>query len=116
MSSASFERVSGVSDVFVPVPQSIRLLTASRALEIGWSDGRVSRFPHALLRERCRCAVCESTRRQGGAVVADAEIRILEVVPFGPNALQLRFSDGHERGIYPFAWLLELREVAPDAR
>ncbi len=57
---------------------------------------------------RCRCAECTSIRRSGSEVAAPEDIELLAVVPFGQNAVQMRFSDGHERGIFPFAYLREL--------
>jgi DUF971 family protein len=42
------------------------------------------------------------------------DITVLAALPCGPNAVQLQFSDGHDRGIFPFPYLLELRdELAP---
>ena len=36
---------------------------------------------------------------------------VSSVVPYGPNAVQLHFSDGHARGIFPFDYLRELVET-----
>lgn len=86
----------------------IRLQAATRMLELDWGDGSTSRFAHAALRRACCCAECLRVRRSGRNVVVPDGIELIEVVPYGPNAVQLRFSDGHERGIYPFPYLREL--------
>jgi DUF971 family protein len=102
--------------VSAPAPLAITLSRPERMLVVDWGGGRVSRFPSLLLREQCRCGPCESGRRAGAAPVAPQNIDILDVVPYGPCAVQLRFTDGHERGIYPFAYLYELGERLAHAR
>jgi len=91
-----------------PLPCAIRLRTASRLLELDWPDGTASAWTHSLLRQRCRCAECEASRRQGMSLSVAADVAITDVVPYGPNALRFTFSDGHARGIYPYAYLLQL--------
>jgi DUF971 family protein len=80
----------------------------ARSLLIEWSDGVSTDLSHRVLRTQCRCAGCVYVRRSGCSIPAPADIELLEVVPYGPNAVQLRFSDGHERGIFPFPYLREL--------
>ena len=77
-------------------------------LEVGWSDGSCAVLPFGLLRERCMCALCLTARQKGIASEAHAQVAITEAVPYGPNAVQLVFSYGHDRGIFPFAYLREL--------
>jgi DUF971 family protein len=90
-------------------PLSITDHSRSGVLEIEWRDGAVSRLPHGLLRASCRCAACEQTRRRSGAdPVADAALRLAHVEAIG-HGLNLVFDDGHGRGIYPWAYLRELR-------
>ncbi|WP_298231181.1 DUF971 domain-containing protein [uncultured Azohydromonas sp.] len=75
-------------------------------LRLQWPDG-VAELNAATLRAACRCGGC----RAGRNTSADAPPRLVGAEPIGLYALQLRFSDGHERGIYP--WSL-LRELARD--
>jgi len=98
-----------------PVPAvalSVRSHTDSRYLEIEWDDGVVSHYPHGYLRRRCRCAECVRASRTGTTIEPPADISLLAMIPFGPVSLQLKFSDGHEHGIYPFAYL---RDVAAES-
>lgn len=92
-------------------PRAIRLRTLSRLLEIQWQDGTQSAWRFALLRQHCRCAACEAARRAGAPVTVATDIALLEVAPFGAGALRLVFSDGHSRGIYPYAYLRQLCAV-----
>lgn len=78
-------------------------------LEVVWPDGAVGRLRHGLLRQRCRCAQCEQQRRRGaGPQPPDPALRVAGIEPVGDHGLNLRFSDGHGRGIYPWALLREL--------
>jgi len=90
-------------------PQAIIDHRLAGVLEIAWSDGQVHRLRHTLLRARCRCAACEQRRRQGlGDAPADASLRLVHLEPVGAQGLNLRFSDGHDRGLYPWAYLRQL--------
>lgn len=62
---------------------------------------------HQFLRHRCNCADCRSglpVLAVGGA----QDLAIVEIRPVGAYAIQLVFSDGHDRGIYPWRYLREL--------
>lgn len=88
-------------------PVSVTDHAASGLLEIAWADGRTSRLPHAQLRAACRCAACEAGRRRGQEPDAAADLRLAEIRPLG-DGLNLVFSDGHGRGIYPWSYLQAL--------
>jgi DUF971 family protein len=91
-------------------PQAIVDRQASAVLELTWQDGSVSALPHALLRSACKCAACEQRFRSSGERVAALPgTRIADIRPVGDKGLNLVFSDGHGRGIYPWA---HLREIA----
>lgn len=90
------------------VPVRVVLHARSRLLEIEWPDGVSGRLPHALLRERCRCAQCVRALRDGLFLPIAASVSVQEVKPLADHGLNLVFSDGHERGIYPWAYLREL--------
>ena len=90
-------------------PQAIVNHQASGVLELRWQDGSESRLPHALLRARCRCAGCQQQFRQrGGHPEPAPTIRLEAIHPIADKGLNLVFSDGHGRGIFPWAYLHEL--------
>jgi DUF971 family protein len=74
------------------------------------------------LRAACRCADCRRERLDrdadpdtGGATIAGTTIAEVRLV--GDHALNIAFSDGHDRGIYPWSYLRELaREADAEAR
>ena len=74
-------------------------------VRILWRDGHESVYPARYLRLACRCAVCveEMTGRallEPRLVPESVHPVSLELV--GNYAIQPRFSDGHETGIYTF--------------
>ena len=81
---------------------------AGDALTLHWPDG-ASALPAALLRDRCRCADCHAARLRGEPATAGAAAATLvDAAAVGHYALQLRFADGHDRGIFPWAALRAL--------
>ena len=80
-------------------------------LAVRWAGGSEHAFTHAELRAACPCSECRALRRAGAIVEAAPEVRLTVIEPAGTNALNLGFSDGHARGIYPFALLAELAAV-----
>ena len=91
-----------------PFPQAIENHAAQGVLALRWEDGSEARFTHARLRAACPCAECRAQRRAGVDVREDAGVRVAAIEPVGAYALNLAFSDGHRRGIYPYAMLAAL--------
>lgn len=87
-------------------PVAVTDQRASQLLRIEWADGGVSELPHSLLRTHCKCAECVAAQRAGQPVVQGSAITGIEMV--GEHALNFKFADGHERGIFPWAYLREL--------
>ena len=89
-------------------PTALRIDQHATALEIDWGNGVSHALSFRLLRERCRCAECTQARRRAQPVNISNDIAVMEATPYGSNAVQLVFSDGHSRGIFPFSYLLQL--------
>ena len=83
-------------------------------LRITWVDDRVCTYDASRLRRACPCAQCvnewtgERTLK-AEAIADDVEISDLTLV--GRYALNFRWSDGHETGIYSFQYLRDLCET-----
>lgn len=60
------------------------------------------------LRLACRCAECSALQRRGGTLSCPEELSLTGLNPVGGYALNLHFSDGHQRGIYPYPYLQSL--------
>jgi len=89
------------------VPERIELDAASRQLSLLWPDGVQQLLAHTVLRAHCPCAGCRRIRLHGGRVEVEADISIVGIAPMG-YGIQLAFSDGHDRGIFPWPYLEQL--------
>ncbi|TPG73771.1 DUF971 domain-containing protein [Pseudomonas arsenicoxydans] len=91
-------------------PVAVGNSQGKQQLRLNWSDGREQFLDHAELRRQCPCSQCRAFRLQGLTVKVDPRIRVVELNAQG-YGVQLIFSDGHERGIYPWAYLAQLTPV-----
>jgi DUF971 family protein len=60
------------------------------------------------LRAACRCAQCVRARIDGIFPPSFDGIVIEQMSPMGRYGINIGFSDGHARGIYPWAYLSQL--------
>ncbi|MBD0681101.1 DUF971 domain-containing protein [Pseudomonas sp. PSB11] len=88
-------------------PLSIGNSRSRQQLRLNWPNGREQWLDHAELRRQCPCSQCRAFRLRGMTPLVDDRVRLVEVNSQG-YGLQLVFSDGHERGIYPWAYLSSL--------
>ncbi|SMC22641.1 DUF971 family protein [Andreprevotia lacus DSM 23236] len=86
-------------------PQQLDLHPAG--LTLAWPDGTAT-LNAARLRAACRCADCRAASLRGQPLPIPDQLQLAHATPLGHYALQLHFSDGHERGIYPWSYLHEL--------
>ena len=81
-------------------------------LRITWADGVVSGYSAAELRRACPCAQCVNEwtgqRTLKPENISD-ELTIGDISIVGRYALNFRWSDGHETGIYSFRYLRDLK-------
>ena len=84
----------------------------------------VREYSIGQLREACPCATCREKRRQDTAaepllpVLSAAEaapLKIAGMEPVGHYAYSIKFSDGHDTGIFQLDLLRELGEVVTEA-
>lgn len=104
-------------------------LKKDTALTIRWSDGRVSIYPIAYLRKLSPSADARELRKemaQNPLTVLPAgasgggPLTAVGIDPVGNYAVRIRFSDGHETGIYSWKYLRQIdpnkppKPVTPD--
>jgi DUF971 family protein len=89
-------------------PQAITLAADRRRLLIDWGGGRQDAASATALWDACRSSRSVRLRVDGWAVPARDDITIVDVRPVGHYAVNLVFSDGHDRGIYPWRYLKEI--------
>ena len=96
-------------------PTEIRLDRSRTQLSVVWETGATSSYPASLLREKARDAGSVRTTINDWAVPADSDLQITRVEPIGNYAVRLAFSDGHDRGIFPWPYLAEIAEMRSGA-
>jgi len=78
---------------------------------IEWSDGHKGVYPVRHLRLRCPCAACTDEWTGELRIKPDSIpllIMLKDIEPVGRYALRLKWSDGHDTGIYTFSTLRRL--------
>ncbi len=92
-----------------PAPTALTLHQASRVLEVGFDDGSVFRLPFELLRVYSPSAEVQG-HGPGQEVLQTGkrEVGIVDLQAVGHYAVQPRFSDGHDSGIFSWDYLYQL--------
>lgn len=83
-------------------------------ISIKWSDDAETRYDAATLRRSCPCAGCIN-EWTGEKMLDDKgisdDLTINHVSIVGRYALNFHFSDGHDTGIFSFAYLRKLSGI-----
>ncbi len=93
-------------------------VSKSKGLRIEWKDGHYSEFGLDYLRQRCPCATCTGAHGAKPAAPAPANpfqmykpaLKIDAIEPVGAYAIQIKWNDGHDDGIYSYE---HLRGICP---
>ena len=94
-----------------PAPTEITLHQKSQRLEIAFADGKTFQLPAEFLRVYSPSAeVRGHGPGQEVLQVGKKNVQITAVEPVGHYAIQLRFSDGHDTGIYSWDLLYDYGE------
>ena len=94
-----------------PRPTELRLRKADRVLDVAFDDGARFELPCEYLRVYSPSAdVRGHSPGQETLQVGKEEVNIDAIEPVGSYAVTLRFSDGHDTGIYNWELLYELGE------
>jgi DUF971 family protein len=89
-----------------PTPQDITVHSQSRVLEISFSDGAHFRIPFELMRVYSPSAEVQG-HGAGQEVLQSGkrDVGLEALEPIGNYAVQPRFTDGHDTGIYSWDYL-----------
>lgn len=96
----------------MPTPTLVTPIPEEKILRILWDDDRVSDYLFTYLRGWCPCAVCQGHGGERHFVPVENP-ELVSVKMIGNYALNPTWSDGHETGIYTFAYLRSLDEHSP---
>ena len=94
-----------------PVPTSVVAHQSSRVLELVYANGATFRLPFEFLRVYSPSAeVVGHGPGQEVLQVGKEEVGLVSLEPVGHYAVQPRFSDGHDTGLYSWSYLYWLGE------
>ena len=92
----------------------LHIALAGDELAIAWNDGTESYLPLEALRRACPCAACGGEADLLGPAVrpnvqyTPASFRLRGWNEVGGYALQPQWEDGHQSGLYTFAYLRQM--------
>jgi DUF971 family protein len=90
-------------------PTGLTVHQASKVLEIAFDDGASFRIPFELMRVYSPSAeVMGHGPGQEVLQTGKREVLVTELTPVGHYAVQPTFSDGHDTGIFSWAYLYQL--------
>ena len=93
----------------MPHPTSLKLRTKSRLLEVAFDDGVAFALPFEYLRVYSPSAeVRGHGPGQETLQIGKHEVGVTRIEPVGNYAVRLVFDDGHDTGLYTWAYLHEL--------
>src|SRR3954464_4656903 len=96
-------------------PKNVELI--GEELAIRWNDGAESYFPLEFLRRACPCAACGGEPDVLGNVMrpevsyTEKSFMLAGFGMVGGYALQPRWVDGHDTGLYSFQYLRRLADA-----
>ena len=89
-----------------PHPENITVHSASKVLEVSFSDGASFRIPFELLRV---CSPSAEVQGHGPGQetlqTGKRQVEVVAIEPVGNYAVQPTFSDGHNTGLYTWEYL-----------
>jgi DUF971 family protein len=92
-------------------PEIVNNRAGAGLLDILWRDGMSQQLSHGFLRSQCQCAFCRVARLRSNTILpVVAETRITAIQPVGNYGVQFIFSDGHQRGIFPWIFIRNLED------
>ncbi|HEY0939199.1 MAG TPA: DUF971 domain-containing protein [Steroidobacter sp.] len=98
----------------MPHPTNIKSRTKSRLLEVSFDDGAVFELPYEYLRVFSPSAeVRGHGPGQEQLQLGKHDVLVTQVEPVGNYAIRLVFDDGHNTGLYTWAYLYELGRDRP---
>jgi DUF971 family protein len=95
-----------------PWPVELRVFKEEGRLEIDFSDGHACALTAEYLRVESPSAEVQGHGpSQENIVAGRRHVKIANVEPVGHYAIRIVFDDGHDSGIYSWAYLRELSET-----
>ena len=98
-----------MTELQIPPPTDIKYHKRSRDLEVRFGDGMNARLSAEFLRVHSPSAEVKGHAAGEGMLVTDKEtVGIKAIEPVGLYAVRIVFDDGHNTGLYTWAYLYEM--------
>ena len=97
--------------ILIMIPEVIKLSQDKASILVNWPDGNQTQLSAFMLREHCNSARAKRARIDFCEEIIPKDITISKVRNVGLYAINLVFSDGHDKGIYPWSYLKELGDM-----
>lgn len=92
-----------------PVATELRVRRGTACLDVTFDDGHRASLPAEYLRVESPSAEVQGHAPHEKKIVpGKRDVNIVAVEPIGHYAVRIRFTDGHDSGIYSWAWLHQL--------
>ncbi len=91
-------------------PGIVAIAEDGQVLHARLATGQHVKLKADRLRTACRCATCVRARIDGVFPESFAGVTITHGAPIGHYGINIVFSDGHARGIFPWSHLAGLAE------
>ena len=88
-------------------PRRLHNVRAHAQLIIHWQSGEEHTISYQQLRSACRCASCRADHTSGKISLISEDLYVEKINNLG-QGLQFIFSDGHQRGIFPWQYLFDI--------
>jgi DUF971 family protein len=89
-------------------PVKIKIID-KKELQILWDDGNSRSLNLKELRKLCPCATCLAEREKQSKMYiplfAENQVTIKSIDQIGKYAIQIKWNDGHNTGIYEYTFL-----------
>lgn len=96
------------------VPLDVQVQNESARVVVKWSDGHTSTYPVSRLRSYCPCALCQGHEVGGLKKIENKVSAIFDVELVGRYAINFKFADAHNTGIFRWEMLRKLDPAEED--
>ena len=92
-----------------PTPKEIKLHQKSKLLEIIFDDNTECKLSCEMLRVYSPSAEVQGhSPDQAVLQIGKENVNIIEIIPVGNYAIKIKFSDGHDTGLFSWSYLHHL--------
>jgi len=115
--AAAHQAESLPTDAVTPAKVRVKK-SQGTGIEIDWRDGHHSDWNFRWLRDACPCATCNSERVAEGRAIGQPKPKSPDplalyqpppqpdqITPIGNYAINIKWNDGHQAGIYSWSYL-----------